>query len=463
MIAEIFEQVRRNLFGGHNLNPLVQLLQDRSAILGPVQGTPEEFSQILYELTRGELTKRNGMVTYEAIAKGNRDILKFRDGSLFRVVKAKGKLGGAIIVVTPHLPSMDELLSAHELPLARLVSDTLMIRDAFKRVADEYRRVELRHTAERAAAEIRMARESRLETILETIEKAKSGDRIIIRGQQNIDALANLGFVPGLVDNPDNWVDAEDVPGLRYKHARSGIEVLLTGRERFRPIEELDRLEFTFLVNRSDDDHPGFERMQKKFRASRRDGLPYSLKEFHDDLIALVRYPDELKGRTEEDLGLMADEVEHVMDQRQELDKGILPYEAVFRRDSKAIIDHIRTFGTPAREIRKALDYFEYTGMIDGQYKETLKREIITAMTDRTGAAPARNDVLQEKRIKEIVADVLKKIPKERLTSRTITLALTPYVSELGFGRLVKIRDRILQLKEMVHDHNRAGAAHADL
>jgi hypothetical protein len=44
------------------------------------------------------------------------------------------------------------------------------------------------------------------------------------------------------------------------------------------------------------------------------------------------------------------------------------------------------------------------------------------------------------------------KIPKERLTVRTITIALTPYVNELGFGRLVKIRERILQLKEMVHD-----------
>ena len=184
-----------------------------------------------------------------------------------------------------------------------------------------------------------MARESRLETIVETIEKAKSGETIMVRGQQNIDALVNLGFVPGLVDNPDNWVDAEDFPGLRYRHARSGIEVLLTGRERFRPIEELNRLEFTFLVHRSDDDPAAFGRMLQKFRGTRRDGTPYSMKEFQADLIALVKYPEELKGRTEEDLGLMADEVEHVIDRRQELDKGILPYEAVFSKDTKAIID----------------------------------------------------------------------------------------------------------------------------
>ena len=60
--------------------------------------------------------------------------------------------------------------------------------------------------------------------------------------------------------------------------------------------------------------------------------------------------------------------------------------------------------------------------------------------------------MLYDKRVKEIVAEVLKKIPKERLTPRTVTIALTPYVSELGFGRLVKIRERILQLKEMVHE-----------
>jgi len=398
------------------------------------------------------LDKRNEKVSYETIAKGKKDILKFRDGSLFRVVKAKNQLGGALIVVTPHLTSMDDLLDAREMPIARLVSDTLMIQDAYKRVADEYRRVELRLAVDKACAERRMAGESRLETIVETIEKAKSDETILVRGQQNIDALVNLGFVPGLVDNPDNWVDAEDFPGLRYRHARSGIEVLLTGRERFRPIEELNRLEFTFLVNRSDDDPTVFGRMVQKFRVSRRDGTPYSMTEFNGDLIALVKYPDELKGRTEEDLGLIADEVGHVIDRRQELDKGILPYEAVFSKDTAAIIDHIRKNRTPDREIRKALDYFEYTGMIDPQYKAALHQHITAATAERTETVQGRDALLYDKRVKEIVAEVLKKIPKERLTSRSITLALAPYVNELGFNRLVKIRERILQLKGMVHD-----------
>jgi hypothetical protein len=449
---ELYDRVRKNLFGDHNQNALAQLLRDRSAILGPIQGTPEEFSQILYELTQGELNKKNETVSYETIATGGKSILKFREGSLFRIVKAKSQLGGTLIVVTPHLPSMDDLLDAKEMPLARLVSDSLMIRDSYKRVADEYKREELKHVANKAVAEHRMTRESMLETVMETIEKAKSGETIMVRGQQNIAELVNLGFVPGLVNNPDDWVDAEDFPGLRYVHAQSGIEVLLTGRESFRPIEELSRLEFTFLVNRSDDDLSAFERMVKKFRVSRSDGTPYSLQELQADLIALVKYPEELKGRTAEDLGLMAVEVGHVIDRRQELDKGILPYEAVFKKDTAAIIDYIRKNRTPAREIRKALDYFEYTGMIDPQYKATLHQQITDATRERTGAAPDHDDVMRDKRVKEIVAEVLKKIPKERLTHLSITIALTPYISELGFGRLVKIRERILQLKEMVHD-----------
>ncbi|MEK6744512.1 MAG: hypothetical protein AABZ15_12935 [Nitrospirota bacterium] len=452
MTTELYEHVRRNLFGGHNQNAFVQLLHDRAAIRGPIQGNPEEFSQILYELTRGELNGRNETVSCETVTRGNKDILKFTDGSLFRVVRAKDQIVGALIVVTPHLQSMDDLLESREQSFARLVSETLMIRDAFKRVADEYRRVELSLAADRASAELRVARESRLETIVEAIEKARTGGKVMVRGQLNIDALVDLGFVPCLVDNPDNWVDAEDVPGLWYRHGRSGIEVLLTGRERLRPIEELNRLEFTFLVHRSDDDPAAFGRMQKKFRGARRDGAPYSLKEFHADLLALVKYPEELKGRTEEDLGLMADEVELVMDRRQELDKGILPYEAVFKRDTAAIIDHIRRNRTPAREVRKAFDYFEYTGMIDQQYKAELYRQIAAATAERSAAARDSDALLYDKRVKEIVAEVLKKIPKERLTPRTVTIALTPYVSELGFGRLVKIRERILQLKEMVHD-----------
>lgn len=451
MTTDLYERVRRKLFSGHSRDAFLGLLNNRAGIRGPIQGTPEEFCLVLYELTGGELTKRSPAVVYEHVSQGKKDLLKFPDGSLFRVVRAKSAVGTPLIVVTPHEASLDDLLHAREVTLASLVQDSLKIRDAFSNVAIDYRTEERKLRAEQTIQEQRVTRESTLEAALATIEKAKSGDVIMIRGLQNIDELIRLGFLFGLIDNPDNWIDADDYPGLRYRSNRSGIELLLTGRERFRPIEELNRLEFHFLVNRSDDSPAAFNRIAQKFRETKRDGTAYTAKDFRDDLIALVKYPEELKGRSAEDLGLVADEVEIVIDRRQKLDKGILPYEAVFRKDTQAIIDFILQNGTPARDVRKALDYFEYTGMIDQRYRDILEQQIRAAAA-APAAAFAGVDVLHDKRVKEIVAEVLRKIPKEHLTSVAITIAMTPYVGELGFGRLVKIRERILQLKEMVHD-----------
>ncbi len=450
MTQDIYERIRTKLFGGFKQNPLLQLLTDRAGICGPIRGTPEEFSQIVYELTNGQVDKRNGTVGYQVLGKGKRDILKFGDESLFSVVKTRGTLGGSVIVITPYMPSLDDLLQTNVMPLSDLMFGSLMLREVYTNVAREYQREERRMISEKTEAEAMISRECRIETVLETVEKAKSGTTVMIRGLQNIDALVDLGFVPSLVDNPDNWIDAEDFPGMRYRHARSGIEVLLTARERFRPIEELNRLEFTFLVQRSDDDPSAFRRMLDKFRVTKKDGTPCSMKEFHNHLIALVKYPEELKGRTEDDLGLMADEVEIVIDRRQEMDKGILPYDAVFNKDTQAIIGHILKMSTPPREIRKALDYYEYTGMIDPQYKAALNERITSATAAGTGVARDLGDMLNDKRIKEIVTEVLKKIPKEKLTSSKIMIAMAPYVGELGFSKLVKIRERILQLKEMV-------------
>ncbi len=450
MPSNVYDKIRKKLFSGHPHNHFIGLLNDRAAIRGPVQGSPEDFAQILYELTGGDLNRRCSAVAYQFVDQGRKDLLKFNDHSLFRVVRTRGPVGGPLIVVTPHEPSADDLILAKELPLAALIQDSLKIRDAFTHIAIEYRTEERKLQAQQAVQEQKVARESTLEAALETIERAKSGSTIMIRGLQNIDELVRLGFMPGLIENPDSWIDADAYPGLHYRHSRSGIELLLTGREKLRPIEELNRLEFYFLVHRSDTDQASFGRMMQKFRKTRPDGSSYPTKEFHADLVSLVKYPEELKGRTESDLGLMADEVGIVIDRRQELDKGILPYEAVFRKDTLSIIEHIRANGTPTGEIRKALDYFEYTGMIDQQYKAGLQRQIEAALA--APVASCGGDVLYDKRVKEIVADVLKRIPKERLTSRTITVAMMPYVNELGFGKLVKIRERILQLKAMVRE-----------
>ncbi|MDA8098403.1 MAG: hypothetical protein M0042_02105 [Nitrospiraceae bacterium] len=446
-----YEHMKRRLFGGYRQNAFDPLLKNRGAVAGPLQGSPEEFSQVIFELADGDVKKRNDAVSYEFSEAGRKHLLKFKDGTLFRAVKARSELGNALVVVTPYLPTMDDLVQGTERPLDRLVTDGLAIRDAFRSVANEYIREEKRLAAERATAEIRMARESNMETALATVEQARSGATIMIRGMQNIDALVRLGFAPCLVDNPDGWIDAEEVPGMRYHHEKSGIEVLLIAREKFRPIEELNRLELYFLILRSDGDRTVYIRMSKKFRESRADGSPYQLKAFHDDLIALAKYPEELKGRTEADLGLMADEVENVIDRRQELDKGILPYEAVFARNTKVIVDFIVQSRTSASEVRKALDYFEYTGMIDADYRMALDREIALVAAPKPAAPASDTDILYDKRVKEIVAAVLKKLPREHLTPKNITIAMAPYVNELGFGKLIKIRERILQLKEQVH------------
>lgn len=451
MTAVNYDRIRAKLFGDHTPNPLLPLVKDRAGIRGILSGTQEEFSQVMYELSNGNVNKRSEMVAYEVLAKGKKDLLKFRDGTLFSVGKAAGTLGRSMIIITPFLPSMDDLLNTREMPLHNLVFDSLGLREIYKKIAYEYQREERRIAYEKAVYEAKISRESRLEYVLKAIEEAKTGSIVMIRGLQNIDALVELGFVPGLVDNPETWVDAEEFPGMRYRHAGSGIELLLIARERFRPIEELSRLEFNFLIHRSDGDSAAFKNMLNKFRDTNKDGTAVSMKAFHDDLIALVKYPEELKGRTEEDLGLMADEIGHVIDRRQELDKGVLPYDAVFARDTEAIIDHILKYKTPAGEIRKALDYFEYTGMIDKQYMALLHQRIKKATAAPAENAKAPGDELNDKRVKEIVVEVLKSIPKERLTSSSIMIAMSPYVNELGFGRLIKIRERILQLKEMVH------------
>jgi hypothetical protein len=449
---EQYEMMRARLYGGHNQNPFAQVLKNRTGIPGPVQGTDGEFSQILYELTRGELDKRNEQVAYEVIANGKKNLLKFSDGSLFSVVRTKSRVGQTLIVIAPYAPSKDDLFSSREMPLAHLVFDNLRIQEVYKQVSGEYKREERRLEAEQAAEERRISRESSIEATLRTIEKAKSGETIMIRGLHNIDALVKFGFVPSLVNNPDNWVDAEDVPGLRYRHTKSGTEVLLTAREKFRPIGEPSRLELYFLANRSDDDPASFKKMQLKYRTAKEDGSLYSLNEFHDDLIAMAKYPEELKCRTEEDLGLMADEVEQAIDRRHATDKGILPLEAVFNRNTQGIIDHILKNKTPDGEIRRALDYFEYTGMIDPHYKATLDQQIKATLAERTDVDRNGDGPLYDKRVKEIVTAVLKTLSPEKLTSKAITLAISPYVSELGFAKLVKIRERILQLRELVHN-----------
>ena len=54
-----YERMRARLFGGFDQNLFARLLKDRTALTGPLQGTPHEFCQILYQLTKGELNRPN--------------------------------------------------------------------------------------------------------------------------------------------------------------------------------------------------------------------------------------------------------------------------------------------------------------------------------------------------------------------------------------------------------------------
>ncbi len=450
-----YERVRRKLNAGHP-NPFVPLLKNRAGISGPIEGTAEAFSQIIYELSGGRLNQLCDIISCAQAQKGARDLLKFQDGSLFSVVRTRGGLAQTLIIVAPYTPQRGDPLTFPAMPLAYLVYDRLKIKDAFRSVANEYEREAIKNRAEQASEERRLERESNINEAIRSIENAGSGETIMIRGLPNIDALVRIGFVPSLVDNPDNWVDAEDFPGLRYRHEKSGVEILLTGREKLHPIEDLSRIALHFYVNRSDDDPPLFSLMRRKFRETQKDGTPYTTQEFHDDLVSLAKYPEELKDRTESDLGIMADEVGHAINRRRELDKGILPYEAVVKRDTQGILDYIVKKRVPTAEIRKALDFCEYTGVIDAAYKAELSRQIAKNIAADAAGAKSSVELLYDKRVKEIVAIVLKKIPRDQLTEKTITIAMAPYVNELGFGKLVKIRERILKLKDLVRDQQQS-------
>jgi len=80
MTTDMYERMRTILFGGHHQNPFMPLITDRAGIRGTIQGTPEEFSQILHELTRGELNKKNDTVPMRPLETGTRTCSGSRTG-----------------------------------------------------------------------------------------------------------------------------------------------------------------------------------------------------------------------------------------------------------------------------------------------------------------------------------------------------------------------------------------------
>jgi hypothetical protein len=341
-----------------------------------------------------------------------------------------------------------------------------------------------------------------VDSLLKRIDNAKSGEVIFpIRGIKSIYALIDKGFVPGICDNPELWVDAEEYSTL-YGNGRNGDEeILLIGREKLQAVTEHDRIEYKFLVAKNKDKPQEFLAKLARFNRAKPGGEPRNWKEeFLKGLDILTKYPEELKNKTEADLDVMARAIDGVIVERSRIEEGLLPVDALFTRDTRKVLEVVFAANKPLSEIRKSLDYFEHTGMVQPAYKDSLYelikmeldgfvlydhlankdrertlefmqklahpeavdirkilegieiKEIADNQTFKdyiyTNGAIAFSEV-HRKRVKEIVAMVLKSIPGN-IDAGNITIAMQPYIEELGLDELDRIKQRILVLKEVV-------------
>ena len=249
-----------------------------------------------------------------------------------------------------------------------------------------------------------------------------------------------------------------------------------------------------------------FREKLNRFNRERTIELPRDWKaEFLRGLDVLTTYPEELKNKTEADLDVMAKAIDGVIGERSQVEEGLLPVDSLFQKDTRKVLEEVFAANKPLSEIRKTIDYFEHTGMVQPAYKDclfelikmeldgfTLYEHLANKDRDKTlqfmqnlrhpetvdirkilegievkevsgnqafkdyiynnGAVPALD--IHRKRVKEIVATVLKSIPG-RVDAENITIAMQPYIEELGLDELDRIRKRILELKEVVAERKR--------
>ena len=67
----LYERVRAKFNEGYGQNPFAPLLKNSEVVLRPMEGRPEQFAQIAYELTRGKLNEISEDVAY--VTRGIRD------------------------------------------------------------------------------------------------------------------------------------------------------------------------------------------------------------------------------------------------------------------------------------------------------------------------------------------------------------------------------------------------------
>lgn len=474
----------------------------RSGFRG-LTASPYNFCRVLCEITEGtigNMDQKSGLQYGWYKAGGQKkDIIKFRDNAVYEIIfEINGEITLHAIDQNDYLRLRSQL-SLH--PLSLLISK-FEISKEYKAALDLYRKKQLEERQRIDADKKRTGQEDTIDSMLRKIDNAKSGDVIFpIRGIKSIHALIDKGFVPGICDNPDLWVDAEEYSTLYGKGRNGDEEILLIGREKLQAVTEHDRIEYKFLVAKNNDKPQEFLAKLARFNRTRPGGQPRKWKEdFLKGLDILTRYPEELKNKTEADLDVMAKAIDGVIVERSRIEEGLLPVDALFTRDTRRVLEDVFAANKPLSEIRKSLDYFEHTGMVQPAYKDCLY-ELIKMELDgfvlydhlanrdrektlefmRNLAHPEAVDIrtilegieikeisenqafkdyiytngaiafseVHRKRVKEIVALVLKSIPG-KIDAENISIAMQPYIEELGLDELDRIKQRILVLKEVV-------------
>ena len=468
-----------------------------------VIGSPLNLCRVLCEITEGMIgrTGRQNGLLYGWYAEGGKkkDIIQFRATSAFEIFR---EMNGEIALHSIEQQEYQLLRRRLAVLPVPVLINKLGIEKEYKTALDIYRKDQLNLRQRREAEKKRLERENSIESVLKRIESARSGDILFpLRGMKTISALMDRGFEPGICDNPDLWVDAEEFASLYCKNKATGEELLLIGREKLQAVTEQDRIEYKFVVAKSKDKPDDFRVRYSRFNRTREgDSQRNWREEFFQGLAVLTTYPEELMNRTVADLEVMAKAIDGVIDERSRIEEGLLPYDSLFKKQTRAILVDMLTAKKPLPEIRKNLDYFEHTGIIEPAYRDSLYElirleqagvtlydhlasgdrdktlELVQTMGKQQSVdirkilegieirgvsenqafkdyiyshGSIRSSEVHKKRVKEIVTLILKNIPGE-INAENIMIAMRPFVEELGLEELDRIRQRILELKKVV-------------
>jgi hypothetical protein len=469
----------------------------RSGFRG-ITGSRINFCRVLCEITEST-TGKDIIYGWYALSGQKKDIIQFQDGSAYEIIcEIKDEITFQAID-QDDLRRVQKQLIVH--PLSVLISKFRLAKE-YRAARDMYKHHQREERRQLEAEKRRLGKQDGIESVLRKIEEADSGDTIFpVKGVRNIKALIELGYVPGICDNPELWVDAEEFASLYYSNLKNGEELLLIGREKLQAVTDQDRIEYKFVVTKNKDKPKDFSEIISRFNRKRPGDPPRNWEEeFFKGLEVLTTYPEELKNKTVADLEVMTQVIDGVIVERIQIEEGLLHVDSLYKKETRKILVEVLVNGQPHSEIRKTLDYFEYTGIVQPAYKDSLFELIkmkaagialydLLAKIDKektldfVRTIPRRDtfDIrkifegteikevsenqafkdyiytlgaigtshIHKKRVKVIVAMILKNI-KGEINAKNITVAMLPYIEELGLDELDRIRQRILVLKDLV-------------